>query len=57
MRLRTYASITLNVPSIVMASVQRESNGVRGFWQMKNHTLADSFCICGCQKIISKVEL
>ena len=42
-----YASITLKVLSIVMASGQRESNGVCGFWQMKNYTLAGNFGFVG----------
>ena len=30
-----------------MASGQRESNGVCGFWQMKNYTLAGNFGFVG----------
>jgi hypothetical protein len=30
-----------------MASIQRESNGICGFWQMKNHTLAGKFGFVG----------
>ena len=31
----------------IKASGQRESNGVCGFWQMKNHTLAGNFGFVG----------
>jgi len=41
----------------IKASGQRESNGVCGFWQMKNHTLAGSFWFCGCQRVIMNGEL
>ena len=31
----------------IKASGQRESNGVCGFWQMKNHTLVGNFGFMG----------
>ena len=30
-----------------MASIQRESNGICGYWQMKNYTLAGNFGFVG----------